>query len=435
MLLIHHSNRLEILLRALRTFLAATPADPFAPEQIVVQNQGMARWVVQQLAEQEGIAANMAFPLPASFVWRVFRAWMPELPERSAFDREQLAWRIYARLPARLAEPAFAELAGYLAGEPRALKRWQLARRIADVFDRYLVYRPDLVLDWEAGAEAHWQACLWRDLAAETPGPHRARLLAELSAAFRACRPPLLPELLPQRVAFFGLTALPPAYCGVLEGLGAHCDVHLFLLNPCREYWADIVDEGGRSRRRARALAAGQPDPGALLDLGNPLLAAFGHTGQAFLDQVLELSGESSEQFIDPGDATLLSRLQQDILDLRDPRKSDPAQRAVLDPADRSLSMHCCHSPLREVQVLHDRLLAFFETLTEPPLEPRDILVMARTSISTRHLSRRSSVPHQMGDTSPGRLLTAASVPSSPCWRPCPSCWPCRKAVSRRRRC
>jgi exodeoxyribonuclease V gamma subunit len=187
----------------------------------------------------------------------------------------------------------------------------------------------------------------------------------------------LSPELLPQRVAFFGLTALPPAYCGVLEGLGAHCDVHLFLLNPCREYWADIVDEGGRSRRRARALAAAQPDPGALLDLGNPLLAAFGHTGQAFLDQVLELSGESSEQFIDPGDATLLARLQQDILDLRDPRKSDPAQRAVLDPADRSLSVHCCHSPLREVQVLHDRLLAFFQTLTEAPLEPRDILVMA----------------------------------------------------------
>ncbi len=399
MLYIHHSNRLEVLFDRLRAVIAAPLSDPFLPEEILVQNQGMARWLSQRLAQTNGIAANLAFPLPASFVWRLFRAWMPDIPEQSAYEKETLGWRIFARLPEHLAEPAFAELSRYLSGEPRMLKRWQLSLRIADVFDQYLVYRPELVLGWEAGEGTDWQALLWRDLVAQTetdaPGrgaaPHRARLLARLQAAFDAGRAPADPALLPERIALFGLSALPPAYCKVLEVVAAHREVHLFLLNPCTEYWADIVDEKGRERRRARAAAAGQPDPGALLDLGNPLLAAFGHTGQAFLDQVLELEGDAHDCFIDPGTDRLLARLQHDVLTLTDPRRSDPGERLTLDPLDDSLLIHCCHGPLREVQVLHDRLLALFERtaslatrsladphdVTDAPLEPRDILVMA----------------------------------------------------------
>lgn len=41
---------------------------------------------------------------------------------------------------------------------------------------------------------------------------------------------------------------------------------------------------------------------------------------------------------------------------------------------DRSLTLHVCHSPQREVEVLHDRLLAMLEE--NPELTPRDIIVM-----------------------------------------------------------
>jgi exodeoxyribonuclease V gamma subunit len=384
MLHIHHSNRLEVLLTRLRAVISGPVTEPFRPETIVVQNPGMARWLAQQLAAADGIAANLDFPLPASFVWRVFQAWQPALPEVAPFDRDLLAWRIYRLLPARLGSPAFNELKHYLATPPRELKHWQLAGRIADVFDQYLVYRPELVLDWEAGRSSgqgdDWQATLWRDLVTAGDGsPHRARLLADLQAAFDADQPPADPERLPARVALFGLSALPPAYCKVLEFVAAHCEVHLFLLNPCVEYWADLVDERGRTRRRARALANRQPDPGALLEIGHPLLASLGHTGQAFLDQVLELGGEADDTFVAPGADHLLARLQRDMLTLTDRSHADPAKRALVDPDDASLTVHSCHGPLREVQVLHDRLLALFQRASDEgrPLEPRDVLVMA----------------------------------------------------------
>ncbi len=46
-----------------------------------------------------------------------------------------------------------------------------------------------------------------------------------------------------------------------------------------------------------------------------------------------------------------------------------------MDPArDRSLSFHEAHSPQREVEVLHDQLLAAFNA--DPTLRPRDVIVM-----------------------------------------------------------
>ena len=80
MLQIIHGNRLETLAAELVTTTDIPPADPFAAETVVVQNQGMARWVDQQLALRRGVSARVVYPLPASFFWRVLQAWLPDSP-------------------------------------------------------------------------------------------------------------------------------------------------------------------------------------------------------------------------------------------------------------------------------------------------------------------------------------------------------------------
>jgi len=277
----------------------------------------MARWIAHQLAQRNGISARLDFPLPARFLWRVLQAWLPAAPDVTRFDQGALLWRVYKQLPELLDQSAFAPLTRYLADDASGLKLYQLARRIADLFNQYLVLRPDLVLGWEQGTDQHWQAVLWCALAGRIP-------------------------------------------------------VHLFFLNPCREYWSDLVDERGQARRRARAQRAGRPDPTGLLDLGNPLLASLGHAGQIFLDQLLELGGLDHDHFVSPRGDGLLQRVQRDLLELVDPRGLEPQIIARDDP---SLQFHSTHGPLREIQVLHDRLLHLFERLDG--LEPRDIIVMA----------------------------------------------------------
>ncbi len=378
MLEIYHSNRLEVLLDHLVAVLDRPLADPFGEEFVVAQNQGMARWLAQGLAQRAGIAANLRFPLPARLIWDLLGCWFEDLPPQSDWDKDRLVLRIFACLPGLAADPAFAEPARYLVGEPRELKTYQLAWRVADLFDQYLVYRPELVLEWEQGAclkpdQDHWQSRLWRLLAAQIHTPHRAALFARLDRALTDGIAPL--RALPERVLMFAPTALPPIYCRVLVGLAGLIPIHLFVLNPCDEYWADLVDEGRQARGRARALVTETSDSTALLDLGNPLLASWGHGGMGFQDQLLDMGGDWIPDFQEPDQGHLLGLIQGDILALRDRRSSDPAQRTPLDLTDESIQVQVCHGRHREVQVLHDRLLRCFATL--PGLKPREIICMA----------------------------------------------------------
>ena len=68
----------------------------------------------------------------------------------------------------------------------------------------------------------------------------------------------------------------------------------------------------------------------------------------------------------------MLAQIQRDIFELHDPTGGAPRPVAA---TDRSLQFHSCHSPMREMEVLHDQLLALFEE--QPDLKPHDIVVMA----------------------------------------------------------
>lgn len=70
---------------------------------ILVQSPGMAQWLKQQLAVEFGIAARLEFPLPSSFVWRLFAQVLPQVPERNPYTKPAMLWRLM-RVPARAAE-------------------------------------------------------------------------------------------------------------------------------------------------------------------------------------------------------------------------------------------------------------------------------------------------------------------------------------------
>lgn len=70
----------------------------------------------------------------------------------------------------------------------------------------------------------------------------------------------------------------------------------------------------------------------------------------------------------------MLGQLQADILDLR-PRAESRKHWPAVDPDhDASIRFHICHSPQREVEVLHDQLLAAMAK--DRSLQARHILVM-----------------------------------------------------------
>ena len=366
MLHTHRSNRLEILADRLIDLLRRPLRSPLAGEVVVVQSNGMARWLALRLADRLGVCANLSWRFPATFLWEMSRAVLRQLPQTSSFDKPVLVWRTMALL--RELEPAlrFELPRAYLGDGQDDFRRYELAYRIADAFDQYLIYRPDWIGKWEAGEDDHWQAELWRWLARGGEA-HRVRVQEQFAAALAGGD--FDPRRLPERVTVVGVAALPPSYLDLLAGLARHVEIHLFLLDPCREYWGDIRAE----RDLARLGEEIDPDE-AYLTVGNPLLASLGKQGRDFLDLLLAYPRAEWDDFAEPAGEDVLRVLQADILHLRE-RGGDDCPPLPLRPDDRSVQVHACHGPMREVEVLHDQLLALFEAW--PDLRPSDVIVMA----------------------------------------------------------
>src|SRR5450756_2563778 len=78
------------------------------------------------------------------------------------YKRQSLTWRIASLLPSLSHQEGFEQIAAYL-GDGRDDRRLvQISRSVADCFDQYTIFRPEMVLAWDDGESNDWQAQLWR---------------------------------------------------------------------------------------------------------------------------------------------------------------------------------------------------------------------------------------------------------------------------------
>lgn len=434
-------NRLERLCTLMTTWMRRHPLRPLESEVVLVQSNGIGQWLKLALAADPrdevsggcGIAAAVDLSLPARFVWRAYQAVLGELPDRSVFDKAPLRWRLY-RLLGNLDSLSrdldnlggFVPLRRWLETDVDARRRHQLSDRLADLFDQYQVYRADWLDAWQTGedvlicpdggrqsvpADQRWQPALWRllkrDVAARDPeamraidgaGDTGAASRADIHRQFleqaRSIPTGQGPADLPRRVIVFGISSLPRQTLDVLGGIAHLSQVMLFVHNPSRHYWGDIIEGRelfGRAygRRAERRLPDGVDETQLHLH-GHPLLAAWGKQGRDYI-RLLDAHDQREryeprfraedleiDLFDSPGDESLLQQLQDDILELR-PMRERQALAAVIDPErDRSIGFCVAHSRQREIEILHDQLLDAFEQAAAAgrPLHPRDVLVM-----------------------------------------------------------
>ncbi|OOF58329.1 exodeoxyribonuclease V subunit gamma [Rodentibacter myodis] len=425
MFIVYYSNQLEKQKEILaELFKSLPPEDPFQQDIILVQSPGMAQWLQMAQANKNGISANLAFPMPASFIWQLYADNLPAVSLQNPFDKDSMMWRLMDLIPDFLEQANFAPLRHYLDSSPHSeqYKLYQLSSKIADLFDQYLVYRPEWIFAWERGEDeqiaaqiqsqqAHlneallqqiqdnvaWQGELWRALVAIVKNDlgeqatHRAALHEQFLTLLKDKN---RPKKLPSRVFIFGISALPITYLSILQAMSTEVDIHLFFNNPSQEYWGDIRDLRwdyllSRTRRDYEKQAEIQPlfsaaqisqlEQGSLettyhdenLQIGNPLLAAWGKMGRDFLYTLVRdeerIETYPVNAYEDISNTTLLGQLQSHILHLQN-------QPLNIEKNDRTLTLHSCHSAMREVEVLHDYLLHLFNQ--DGTLTPKDVVVM-----------------------------------------------------------
>ncbi len=391
---------MEVLVDELARVLRAPKLAPLSVETLVVQSRGMERWLSRELASRLGVFAHASFPFPRIFLEGALNAVLGPLEGAARYERESLTWSIASLLAELRGEKGFAVVAGYLEDDRNGLRRVQLAQRVAHLFDQYAVYRPEMVLEWEAGKGADWQAVLWRALVARLGPSHFAARARDFEKAFS----PLFVARgsLPARVCLVGGSSLPPLFLRLFGRLSEAMEVHLFALSPSAEYFAEGKSDGVH-------LAGGDV---------HPLLASLGSVGAA-LQQSLETEVnyvEGAAAFVDPGEDTVLHALQRDLLHNR-VRGVGSAPHLPRPTRDDSVSVVSCHGPLREVEVLRDRLLGLFHA--DPSLSPEDIVVMAPRieeyapfidAVFHGDPTEPHHIPYRVADRDERRINVAASA-------------------------
>lgn len=423
------SNRLEVLVAVLAERLRAPGPDPVAPREVVVGSRGMERYLRQALAERLGICANVRFPFPTA----ALDALVPEAPAPDPWSPDALTWALLEVLTHVAARPEAEPLRRYLAesGDGAVDARtWGLARRLAETFDRYVTFRPELVGAWDDGRVQdvpegqRWQAALWRAAREHVgPAPHRGERLAALEHG-------LVGGTSTEPLHVFGLTSLAGAWLRAFGHVARHRPVDLYLLCPSDVWWADLgrhlrdrpdLGHAPRDELTERLRDAGD----RLGDAGHPLLSSWGRTGRD-LQILLESLPDGFEEgradlFVDPlrgVPTTALRLLQADVLAATHPAlRPDHAARRI-EPDDRSVQVHACHGLTRQVEVLRTVLLELLDR--DPTLQPRDIVVMTPDIDAMAPLvgavfdgvpsERAPHVPWEIADLSVRRLNPVADA-------------------------
>jgi exonuclease V gamma subunit len=430
---LHFSNSLDALADRLIANVREAGGDPFDTTAIATPASAMRDWLKVRIAEKTGIAANIAFPHLENLLWDLlakrdrYRDTTDRLPAR-LLDTFSFQGLVLSRLrhdpPAALRE--------YLTSaqpEDAARRQCQLAGQLASLFREYEYNRvaergyPGLAESWMRGepsfekhlvrgqsahpARAHlgdvsameaWQMDIYKSLF-ETGGLRDQ--WGEAVKTYRYTLPQyahmalsnaIAPEDATRTYHLFGLSNISPFHRDLIgqladvDKLGAGAArFEIYALNPCAEYWEDVLTLRERRSRGMRTLKAAPVDPvrvaatrpsdaerdaGEMPDAAdeNGLLALFGKPGRETIKLWCQLTEHDfNEDFRGPQGSSLLDTVRNAIL-----HRSGPLQTRCTP--DLSFRLRKASDPRAELEAVRAEIAEALRA--DPSLKPEDIALI-----------------------------------------------------------
>lgn len=307
--------------------------NPFEKQWIVVQNKEMQQWLTLQIAEFEGIAANLEFVLPSELMWKLYRLGIKDVPKSLPSDRIPMQLQIFDILQSIDQVSSSLKLPNGLSNSTKS--HFQFSGQVADVFDLYQVYRPNLLNEWENGnfttgdKTEFWQSRLWNLLVSNWRNsfpdiPTRKDAFFELIKALETDQSKT--SEFPEQIFVFGLSSFSAPFSSLLISLAKILEVYFFDHNPSK------LENFGLSEEEWRSIQSDWIAPKSQnLDL---------------LTNKITNSGISyNKESYDSGSI-----------------------------GKATIGIHSCHNSRREVEVLKDELLKEFES--QKDIKPNDVLIL-----------------------------------------------------------
>lgn len=352
---VYQSRDLRLLFsKALEKLRSDKSENPLKKKLVVMPSDGMARWFSLEMAKNDnlGICANYDFLSPDNYLKKFGQINFEIGSERSAWDKNSLRWVIFEILET-IKGTTFKKIRNYFGQD--STRRYLLAGKIADLYDQYFIYRPQMIMSWKNGvtvkkdSDEKWQMELFRKAAEKIQGEDRVDLYLKF---IDKCKELQARKLKIQPVLLFGISSMSKYHLDLFHALSQITKVDLFFLSPSDEYWAYV-----RKRKN-------EDDPQS-----NRFLGDLGKSGRVFMDMLYSIDVVQPE--IVPIEETIpqtdLEKIKSDI------NKVDESSKYDKKP-DRSIVINGCWGKMREVEVLKDQLLEAFSV--DADLKPSDVIIL-----------------------------------------------------------
>lgn len=411
MLKVYTGNRLDNLLRQMDSNICESTASPLAKIPICIQTPGMQRWIGIKLAEYTGISANLDFIFPGALMKRLTGVKAGE--SSSWLEKQELVWNVFEKLLTLPEKPVYQQIRTYLEDDKTGTKALRLARRIADVFDQYQIYRPEMVMDWLKPNSSN--------LPSDERDLWQVEMLGSIFTTSSKCKTNVFHkfikdcykgkidnEVLKSPIHIFGISVMPNFFIEMLRAASKYTDIYFYLLSPTRGYWGD--SKTVREKRRLEKIHQKSAEE-LYIEEKHELLDNLGVIGRDFFDHIFGSDDEFDDEqdFYDIEKKSVLNTIQSEILDL------EYGNETLKN--DNSIIINNCHNPLREMETLYDHLLDAFNS--DSDLKPSDILVMTTDiekyspyikAVFDNPYSEKERIPYSIADISERSSSKPASL-------------------------
>tara|TARA_B100000700_G_scaffold321973_1_gene422447 strand:+ start:593 stop:3886 length:3294 start_codon:yes stop_codon:yes gene_type:complete len=393
LLTIYRSNKAEWLAEVLGHELRLKPPDLTEEVNIIVSTWPTSRWLGERISLITNINGLIKFPFPGAYLKLLVRNTIGVDPkEKDPWEKQQLIWYVLELLPDLIQREEASVIKLWLKksnqkNETINLNLWELANNIVEIFDDYILYRPNLIRQWlseesnkklkERSYDKNylWQKTLfnllYKKINKEPFCIQAYKAIKILSHSNNSI------QNVPRNLYIFGLSNLAPLQIDLVQALSKVIEIKLFLISPCNDLWQRC------EARRLQFTNTWNTPPDKQWLLESPRLEAFlGRMGAEF-QQLLEGSGEyqlgkkkeedlfslTANMAKNKGNKpSLLEQLQQELL------STEIESSLKKENSDKSLLFIKSQGKYRQVELIRDQILELLAK--NKSLQPRDIIIM-----------------------------------------------------------
>src|SRR5690606_19753237 len=195
-----------------------------------------------QIAKQLGISANCQFLKPNDIITQVY--FLLDGPREQVLSIDNLQWLIFGLLDDPMFKRRYPSVSQYYENQ-EDIKRMALAEKVADLFDQYQIYRPEMIREWNSIDsydlyETNWQKHLWIETKNKIGGkiPDKTRIGKFIIESLKnPSQQQKLKDKIPQ-IEFFGISIITAYHLEIFHELANYINISFNLLNPSPSiYW------------------------------------------------------------------------------------------------------------------------------------------------------------------------------------------------------